>query len=57
MLPAMNHLASLGLLTEADLELLGLYNPLRLLEMDAIHLPAGTQLIYDRESSEFSVCR
>ncbi len=57
MLPAMNHLASLGFLTEADLRLLGFYNPLRLMDMDAGELCAGTKLIYDRESSEFSVCR
>lgn len=57
MLAAMNHLSSLGFLTGADLHLLGFYNPLRLIGVDAGGLRAGKKLIYDRESSEFSVCR
>ena len=54
---AMNHLASLGFLTEADLLALGFYNPLRLMGVDAARLPSGTKLSYNRERSEFSVCR
>ena len=57
MLPAMNHLASLGFLTEADMQALGFYNPLRLLGMDADDLKGGAKLMYDRERSEFSVRR
>ena len=55
MLRAMNHLASLGFLSEDELLALGFHNPLRLIGVDPSELRAETGLTYDREAARFSV--
>jgi N-acetylglucosamine-6-phosphate deacetylase len=55
MLQCMNHLASLGFLSEEELISLGFYNPLRLIDVDPAKLKAKTKLKYDRKTLRFTL--
>ncbi len=52
-LRAMNHLASLGLLSEKEMWDVGFHNPLRLLGIKPDDLKANTRMLYDSNTSRF----
>ncbi|QDU62219.1 N-acetylglucosamine-6-phosphate deacetylase [Planctomycetes bacterium Pan216] len=53
MLDCMNVMASLELLSEQQLRLIGFENPLRLLSIDPESLPTDEQLFYEEETCQF----
>jgi N-acetylglucosamine-6-phosphate deacetylase len=54
LLPAMNRLASLGLLSQSDLFALAFDNPLRFINAAPTDIRSGVRIVYDGESTGFS---
>ncbi|MBN1475692.1 amidohydrolase family protein [Candidatus Sumerlaeota bacterium] len=55
MLEGMNHLASLGILSEEDLLAVGFHSPLRLIGADPARIRGGTGVIFDRGAARFTL--
>jgi N-acetylglucosamine-6-phosphate deacetylase len=55
LLPSMNRLASLGLLSQSDLLALAFDNPLRFINASPTEICSGMRLVFDGESTGFSI--
>ena len=55
MLEGMNHLASLGVLSEEELLAVGFHNPLRLIGVDAALIRSDAEVIIDRGTAQFTL--